>query len=32
MTRKKVLLVGESWVTASVDYKGFDQFATVSSR
>jgi uncharacterized membrane protein len=31
MTRKKVLLVGESWISASVHYKGFDQFATASS-
>lgn len=30
MTRKKVLLVGESWVTSATHYKGFDQFGSVS--
>jgi uncharacterized membrane protein len=31
MAKKKVLLVGESWVSASVHYKGFDQFSSASS-
>lgn len=30
MSRKKVLLVGESWVTSATHYKGFDQFGSVS--
>jgi uncharacterized membrane protein len=30
MTRKKVLLVGESWVSAATHYKGFDQFGSVT--
>lgn len=30
MTRKKVLLAGESWVSAATHYKGFDQFGTVT--
>lgn len=30
MTKKKVLLVGESWVSAATHYKGFDQFASVT--
>ena len=29
MTRK-VLLVGESWVSAATHYKGFDQFGSVT--
>src|ERR1700722_7507749 len=31
MAKKKILLVGESWVSASVHYKGFDQFFSASS-
>ena len=27
---KKVLLVGESWVSAATHYKGFDQFGSVT--
>jgi uncharacterized membrane protein len=30
MTRKKVLLAGESWVSAATHYKGHDQFASVT--
>jgi uncharacterized membrane protein len=30
MPRKKVLLAGESWVTAATHYKGFDQFSSVT--
>jgi uncharacterized membrane protein len=30
MTKKKVLLAGESWVSAATHYKGFDQFGTVT--
>jgi uncharacterized membrane protein len=30
MTKKKVLLVGESWVSAATHYKGFDQFGSVT--
>ena len=30
MSRKKVLLVGESWVTSATHYKGFDQFGSVT--
>jgi uncharacterized membrane protein len=30
MARKKVLLVGESWVSAATHYKGFDQFGSVT--
>lgn len=30
MPRKKVLLVGESWMTSATHYKGFDQFGSVS--
>jgi uncharacterized membrane protein len=30
MAKKKVLLAGESWTSASTHIKGFDQFATVS--
>lgn len=30
MAKKKVLLAGESWVSAATHIKGFDQFATVS--
>jgi uncharacterized membrane protein len=30
MERKKVLLAGESWVSAATHYKGFDQFGSVS--
>jgi uncharacterized membrane protein len=30
MTRKNVLLVGESWVSAATHYKGFDQFGSVT--
>jgi uncharacterized membrane protein len=29
-TRMKVLLVGESWVSAATHYKGFDQFGSVT--
>lgn len=29
-TRTKVLLVGESWVSAATHYKGFDQFGSVT--
>jgi uncharacterized membrane protein len=30
MARKKVLLVGESWVSSASHYKGFDQFGSVT--
>lgn len=30
MARKKVLLVGESWMTSATHFKGFDQFGSVS--
>ena len=30
MTRTKMLLVGESWVSAATHYKGFDQFGSVT--
>jgi uncharacterized membrane protein len=30
MSRCRVLLVGESWVSAATHYKGFDQFGTVT--
>lgn len=30
MSRTKVLLVGESWVTSATHYKGFDQFGSVT--
>jgi uncharacterized membrane protein len=30
MTKTKVLLVGESWVSAATHYKGFDQFGSVT--
>lgn len=30
MARKKVLLVGESWMTSATHYKGFDQFVSAS--
>ena len=30
MMKKKVLLAGESWVSAATHYKGFDQFASVT--
>ena len=30
MAKKRVLLVGESWVTAATHYKGFDQFGSVT--
>lgn len=30
MTRKRVLLAGESWVSAATHYKGFDQFNSVT--
>ena len=30
MTRKQVLLVGESWMSAATHYKGFDQFGSVT--
>lgn len=30
MTRSKVLLAGESWMSASVHYKGFDAFSSAS--
>ena len=30
MTKKKVLLAGESWVSAATHYKGFDQFSSVT--
>ena len=30
MSRSKVLLVGESWVSAATHYKGFDQFGSVT--
>ncbi|WGF88335.1 glutamine amidotransferase [Marinivivus vitaminiproducens] len=30
MTRKKILLAGESWVTSATHYKGWDQFGSVT--
>jgi uncharacterized membrane protein len=30
MARKKVLLVGESWMSSATHYKGFDQFGSVT--
>ena len=30
MSAKKVLLLGESWVSAATHYKGFDQFSSVT--
>jgi uncharacterized membrane protein len=30
MSKKRVLLVGESWVSAATHYKGFDQFGSVT--
>jgi len=30
MTKKKVLLAGESWTSAATHYKGFDQFGSVT--
>lgn len=30
MPRKKILLVGESWVSSATHYKGFDQFGSVT--
>jgi uncharacterized membrane protein len=30
MAKKKVLLAGESWVSAATHYKGFDQFGSVT--
>ena len=30
MTKTRVLLVGESWVSAATHYKGFDQFGSVT--
>src|SRR4051794_14812817 len=30
MDKKKVLLVGETWVSAATHYKGFDQFSSVT--
>ena len=30
MTRKQVLLVGESWMSSATHYKGFDQFGSVT--
>ena len=30
MAKKKVLLVGESWTSSAVHYKGFDQFSSVT--
>ncbi|HEV7250483.1 MAG TPA: glutamine amidotransferase [Shinella sp.] len=30
MTKTKVLLVGESWVSSATHYKGFDQFGSVT--
>ena len=30
MTRKRVLLVGESWMSSATHYKGFDQFGSVT--
>ena len=30
MTKKKVLLAGESWVSTATHIKGFDQFPTVT--
>jgi uncharacterized membrane protein len=30
MTRTRVLLAGESWVSAATHYKGWDQFGSVT--
>ncbi len=30
MSRKKILLVGETWVTSATHFKGFDQFGSVT--
>lgn len=30
MSKKKVLLVGESWISSATHYKGFDQFGSVT--
>ena len=30
MTKRTVLLAGESWVSAATHYKGFDQFGSVT--
>ena len=30
MMTKKILLVGESWVSSATHYKGFDQFGSVT--
>ena len=30
MSKTKVLLAGESWVSAATHYKGFDQFSSVT--
>ncbi|MBH0238953.1 glutamine amidotransferase [Methylobrevis albus] len=30
MTRKRLLLLGESWVTSATHYKGFDQFGSTT--
>ena len=30
MTKTRVLLAGESWVSAATHYKGFDQFGSVT--
>ena len=30
MPTKKVLLLGESWMSAATHYKGFDQFGSVT--
>ncbi|ODN71818.1 glutamine amidotransferase [Methylobrevis pamukkalensis] len=30
MTKKKVLLVGETWMSSATHYKGFDQFGSVT--
>ena len=30
MSKKKVLLVGESWMSSATHYKGFDQFGSVT--
>src|SRR5271168_1454009 len=30
MSAKRVLLLGESWVSAATHYKGFDQFSSVT--
>ncbi|MDB3936115.1 glutamine amidotransferase [Granulosicoccus sp.] len=28
--KKKILLIGESWVSSATHYKGFDQFGSVT--